>query len=167
MNTKIKIAAGMFAGLIAGVMLVGTAVAAPRMMATPAVYGYGMMRTLGNSSVPARPTIAEMNAFMSRYVTADGAIDINRMREEAASGQGNPPTIGEMNAFMSRYVTADGSIDVNRMHADVTSGNVAPPCFDSASGANGGPSAQGGPAMMRGYTSNGSSNGNNMMGSVY
>jgi hypothetical protein len=138
MNTKIKIAAGMFAGLIAGVMLVGTAVAAPRMMATPTFYGYGMMRTTGSSSVYGRPTVAEMNAFMSRYVTADG------------------------------------SIDVNRMHADVTSGNVAPPCFDSASGANGGPSARSGrtpsrrgPAMMQGYTSNGSSNGNNMMGSVY
>jgi hypothetical protein len=174
MNTRIKIAAGVFAGLVAGVTLVGTAVAAPRMMTTPSFYGYEMMRAPSTSSISDRPTIAEMNAFMSSYVTADGSIDIGRMRSQVASGQGNPPTIAEMNAFMSRYVTADGSIDVNRMHADVTSDKVTPPCLDGASGANNGSNARSGstsyrrgPAMMQGYTSSGSSNGYNMMDSVY
>jgi hypothetical protein len=174
MNTKIKIAAGVLAGLIAGVTLVGTAVAAPRMMTAREANGYGMMQATGTSGTYDRATTAEMDAFMSRYVAANGTIDMNRMRAEAASGRFNPPTIAQMNAFMSRYVTADGSIDRDRMHSDVTNGEFTPPCFGGDARANSG-SAQGspasylrGPAMMQVLESNnGDPTGYNMMGSTY
>jgi hypothetical protein len=138
MNTKIKIAAGMFAGLIAGVMLVGTAVAAPRMMATPTFYGYGMMRTTGSSSVYGRPTVAEMNAFMSSYVTTDGSIDMNRMRADVTSDKITPPCLDSASEASKGTSARSERTSYRR-----------------------------GPAMMQGYTSSGSSSGYNMMGSVY
>jgi hypothetical protein len=93
MNTKIKIAIGMFAGLVAGTMIVGTAVAAPRMMAAPAFNGYGMMRALETSGTFEAPTIAEMNSFMNRYRTANGSIDFNRMHADVTSGKVTPPCV--------------------------------------------------------------------------
>jgi hypothetical protein len=139
MNIRIKIFVGILAGLIAGAPLVGTAVAAPRMMAGTTSYGYGMMRS---SNAP---------------------------------GTFDRPTIAEMNAFMNRYRTADGSIDFGRMHSDVTSGKVTPPCLDGTARAKtssrtpgGQPSARRGPAMMRGWRSNGGpATGYGMMGSTY
>lgn len=138
MNTKIKIATGMLAGLVAGAMLVGTAVAAPRLMAGTAYNGYSMMGSFDAPATLGRPSIAEMNRFMNRYRTSDG------------------------------------SIDYNRMHSDVNSGKVTPPCLDGASAAKGTsesqtgqPSQLRGPAMMNGWTSNGSSTGYGMMGSTY
>ena len=138
MNTRIKIAAGMFAGLIAGTMLVGTAVAAPRMMATPAFNGYGMMRSLDTSGTFDVPTIAEMNSFMNQYRTANGSIDVNRMHADVTSGKVTPP------------------------HMQGASGT------GNASKAQGGrTSYRRGLAMMQGLSSNGSSTGYNMMGSTY
>jgi hypothetical protein len=174
MNTKIKIAAGVFAGLIAGVTLVGTAVAAPRMMTARGANGYGTVQMIGASGTYDGSAIAEMNAFMSRYVTANGSIDMNRVRAEAADGRVNPPTIAQMNAFMSRYVKADGSIDVGRMRAEVANGRVTPPCLSGDAGANSGApqasptSYRRGPAMMRGLLpDNGSATRYNMMDSTY
>jgi len=88
MNTKIKIATGMFAGIIAGTMLVGTAVAAPRMMTTPGYGGYGMMRSFDPSGTS---VLAEMNSFMNQYRTADGSLDITRMHADVTSGKVTPP----------------------------------------------------------------------------
>jgi hypothetical protein len=191
MNTKIKIAAGMFAGLIAGTMLVGTAVAAPRMMTTPAFGGYGMMRSFDASGTFGTSVLAEMNAFMDQYRTANGSIDANRMHADVTSGKVTPPfrgmmgslgtsgtfdapTIAEMNAFMDQYRTANGSIDVNRMHADVVRGKVTPPHMNGTSGTGSASKSQGGrtsyrrgPAMMQGYAPSSSSTGYGMMGSTY
>jgi len=191
MNTKTKIAAGMFAGLIAGTMLVGTAVAAPRMMTTPAFSGYGMMRSSNTSGAFSTSVLAEMNSFMDQYRTSNGSIDVNRMHADVVSGKVTAPsqgmmgslgasgtfdasTIAEMNSFMGQYRTADGSIDVNRMHADVVSGKVTPLHMQGASGTGGAPNSRGartsyrrGPAMMQGYAPSSSSTGYGMMGSTY
>lgn len=138
MNTKIKIAAGMVAGLVAGTMLVGTAVAAPRMMGTSTYNGYGMMRTIGAAGTLDVPTIAEMNSFMDQYRTANGSIDVNRMHADVASGKVTPP------------------------HMQGASG------AGNASKAQGGRTPyRRGPAMMQGLWSNGSSTGYGMMGLTY
>ena len=128
----------MFAGLVAGTLLVGTAVAAPRMMTTPSYIGYGMMRSF------------------------------------STSGTFDAPAIVEMNSFMDQYRTSNGSIDVNRMHSDVTSGKVTSPHMRGTSGSANASKAQSGwtsyrrgPAMMQGLSSDGSSAGYNMMGSIY
>jgi hypothetical protein len=138
MNTKIKIAAGMFAGLIAGTMLVGTAFAAPRMMTTQAFSGYGMMRSFDTSGTFDAPAIAEMNAFMNQYRTANGSIDVNRMHADVVSGKVTPP------------------------HMQGASGT------GSASKSQGGrTSYRRGPAMMQGYAPSSGSTGYGMMGSTY
>lgn len=138
MNTRIKISAGMFADLIAGTMLVGTPVAAPLMMATPAFNGYSMMRSVNTSGTFDVPTIAEMNSFMNQYRGANGSIDVNRMHADVTSGKVTPP------------------------HMRGASGN------ENASKARGGrTSYRRGPAMMHGLSSNGRSTGYNMMGSTY
>jgi hypothetical protein len=138
MNTKIKIAAGMFAGLIAGTMLVGTAFAAPRMMTTPAFSGYGMMRSFDTSGTFDAPVIAEMNALMNQYRTANGSIDVNRMHADVVSGKVTPPHM------------------------------QGAPGTGSASKSQGGrTSYRRGPAMMQGYAPSSSSTGYGMMGSTY
>ena len=138
MNTKIKIAAGMFAGLIAGTMLVGTAVAAPRMMTTPAFGGYGMMRSFDTSGTFGTSVLAEMNSFMDQYRTSNGSIDVNRMHADVTSGRVTP----------SHMRGASGT--------------------GSASKSQGGrTSYRRGPAMMQGYAPRGSSTGYGMMGSSY
>lgn len=86
MNTKIKIAAAMAVGLVAGATLIGAAFAAPRMMAGRAAYGYGMMSGYSGSAVAGTPSIADMNAFMDGYRNADGSIDVGRMHADVASG---------------------------------------------------------------------------------
>jgi hypothetical protein len=91
MNTSIRIAVGMFAGLIAGTMFVGTAVAAPRMMAPPTYGGYGMMRSLITSDALDIPAVAEMNSFMERYRGVNGMIDVKLMHADLASGKVAPP----------------------------------------------------------------------------
>ena len=91
MNAKIKIAAGAFAGLVAGTMLVGTAFAAPWVTAGPASGGYGMMRSFDTSGTVDRPSVAAMQDFMNRYRTPSGAIDVNRMHSDVISGKVTPP----------------------------------------------------------------------------
>lgn len=86
MNTKMKIAAGVCAGLIAGTTLIGTAFAGPITAAGPVFGGYGMMRSTTASGTLERPTFAEMQSFMNRYRTASG-IDFGRMRRDV-SGRG-------------------------------------------------------------------------------
>jgi hypothetical protein len=93
MNTKLKIAGGILAGLVAGATLVGTAFAAPRIMASPAFDTYGMMRSYDTSGTFDVPSIAEMNSFMNRYRTSAGAIDINRMHSDVTSGKVTPPCL--------------------------------------------------------------------------
>lgn len=93
MNTKFKIVAGTLAGLIAGVMLVGTAVAAPRMMTGRALNGYGVTRSPEALRAFDAPTIAEMNAFMDAYRTPAGSIDVGRMRADVTSGKATPPCL--------------------------------------------------------------------------
>jgi hypothetical protein len=138
MNTKIKIAAGMFAGLIAGSLLIGTAVAAPGMMTSPAYSGYGMMRSFDRPGTFDAPTIAEMNFFMDQYRTSNGSIDINRMHADVASGKVTPPHMkggpGTRNASK------------NRIGRD---------------------SYRRGPGMMQGLSYDGGPTGYNRMGSTY
>jgi hypothetical protein len=138
MNTKIKIVAGVIVGLIAGVMLVGTAVAAPRMMATPAFNGYRMMNTASTSGTFDRPTIAEMNAFMDRYRTSNGSIDVNRMRADVISGRVTPPCLDG----------AQSTKQSTKRQGEQTS-------------------LRRGPVMMRTLSSNSGSTGYGMMGSTY
>lgn len=137
MNTKIKIAAGMFAGLIAGTMLVGTAVAAPRMMTTPAFSGYGMMRSFDAEGTFDAPAIAEMNAFMGQYRTANGSIDVNRMHSDVVSGKVTPPHMQGASRTGGASKSQGGRTSYRR-----------------------------GPAMMQGYAPS-SSTGYGMMGSNY
>ncbi|HEX9093450.1 MAG TPA: hypothetical protein VF902_05655 [Coriobacteriia bacterium] len=93
MNTRIKIAAGVLAGLVAGVTLVGTAFAAPR-ITSGATRGFsGMMRAADVPGAFDRPTIAEMNAFMDSYRTPSGGIDVGRMRSDVTSGKVRPPCV--------------------------------------------------------------------------
>lgn len=138
MNTKIKVAVGTIAGLIAGVMLVGTAVAAPRMMATPAFNGYTMMNTYRTSDTFDRPSIAEMNAFMDRYRTSDGSVDVNRMHSDVTSGKVTPPCAGRTSSAGQTTTSQGGRRSYDR-----------------------------GPAMMQGLWSGANSNGYGMMGSTY
>ena len=90
MNTKMKIAAGVVAGLIAGTTLMGTAFAGPVTASAPVFGAYGMMRTATASGTFERPTFAEMQSFMNRYRTANG-IDLGRMRNDVSSGKVTPP----------------------------------------------------------------------------
>lgn len=138
MNTKIKIAAGMFAGLIAGTMLVGTAVAAPRMMTTPGYSGYGMMRSFDTSGTFGTSVLAEMNSFMDQYRTSNGSIDVNRMHSDVTSGKVTPPHMRAASGSANASKTQGGRTSYRR-----------------------------GPAMMQGLSSGGSSAGYNMMGSTY
>ncbi len=138
MNTKIKVAVGTIAGLIAGVMLVGTAVAAPRMMATPAFNGYTMMNTYRTSGTFDRPNIAEMNAFMDRYRTSDGSVDVDRMHADVTSGKVTPPCAGGTTSSEPTTEAQGGQLSYRR-----------------------------GPAMMQGLSSGSGSTGYGMMGSIY
>jgi hypothetical protein len=137
MNTKIKVAVGTIAGLIAGTMLVGTAVAAPRMMATPAPNGYTMMNTNRTSDTLDRPSIAEMNAFLDRYRTSDGSLDIDRMHADVTSGKVTPPCAGGTTSTGQTTEAQGGRLPYRR-----------------------------GPAMMQGLSGS-SSTGYGMMGSIY
>ncbi len=137
MNTKIKVAVGTIAGLIAGAMLVGTAVAAPRMMATPAFNGYTMMSTNRTSDTFDRPSIAEMNAFMDYYRTSDGSVDVDRMYADVTSGKVTPPCAGGTTGTEQTTEPQGGRLSYRR-----------------------------GPAMMQGLSGSGST-GYGMMGSVY
>ncbi len=137
MNTKIKIAAGMFAGLIAGTMLVGTAVAAPR-MTTPGFNGYGMMSSFDAEGTFDAPTITEMNSFMDQYRTSNGSIDVNRMHADVVSGKVTPSHMQGEWGTGSGSKSQDGRISYGR-----------------------------GPAMMQGYAPSSSSTGYGMMGSTY
>lgn len=96
MNTRLKIAAGVIAGLIAGVTLMGTAFAAPALLGTGAGAWTMMTAPAGSaSSTYTRwPTIAEMTAFMNRYRTPNGTIDVQRMHSDIASGKVTPPCFG-------------------------------------------------------------------------
>ena len=138
MNTKLKIATGMFAGLIAGTMLVGTAVAAPRMMDNAGYGGYGMMRSLGASGTFDPATVAEMNSFMDQYRKADGSIDVNRMHSDVTSGKVTPPCAGGTSSAGQTTTSQGGRRSYGR-----------------------------GPAMMQGLWSSASSTGYGMMGSTY
>jgi hypothetical protein len=138
MNTKIKIAAGMFAGLIAGTMLVGTAVAAPRMMTTPAFTGYGMMRSFDTSGTFGTSVLDEMNSFMDQYRTANGSVDVNRMHTDVVSGKVTPPHMQGMSRTGGASKFQGGRTSYRR-----------------------------GPAIMQGYAPSSSSTGYGMMGSNY
>jgi|GEM_PF-3012731 len=138
MNTKIKITTGMIAGLVAGTMLVGTAVAAPRMMNTAGYGGYGMMRSLGTSGTFDPTTVAEMNSFMDQYRKADGSVDVNRMHSDVTSGKVTPPCAGRTSSAGQTTTSQGGRRSYDR-----------------------------GPAMMQGLWSGANSNGYGMMGSTY
>jgi hypothetical protein len=138
MSTKIKIAVAMLAGIIAGAMLVGTAVAAPQTFAGAGLPGYGMMRSLDTSRTFNVPTWAEMAAFMNAYRTSNGSIDFNRMRADVTSGTVTPPCL-----------KGAGSAPAN---------STAPSSQGSRVRRS---------TMMRGWTTTGSSTGYGMMGSRF
>lgn len=103
MNTKIKVAFGVITGLIAGVMLVGTAVAVPQMMTAPSFNSYTMMGAASSSGAYDRPIIAEMNAFMDGYRTSNGSIDINRMHDDVVNGNVTAPCFDGTSGNSARY----------------------------------------------------------------
>ena len=111
MNTKIKIAAAMVTGLMAGATLTGAAFAAPVTATNPTAYGYGMMRSSGSSTTTGTPSIADMNSFMDRYRSSNGSIDFNRMHADVASGAVAMPHVGGVGAagHMSRNLSGSGS----------------------------------------------------------
>lgn len=93
MNTKLKIAAGVVAGLVAGTTLMGAAFAAPRLTAVPATYGYTMMRSFDTSGAFAAPTYQKMLEFMNQYRTASGGFDVARMHADVTGGKVTPPCV--------------------------------------------------------------------------
>lgn len=111
MNTKIKIAAAMVTGLVAGATLVGAAFATPSATTNPTAYGYGMMRSYGSSTTTGTPSIADMNSFMGRYRTSNGSIDFNRMHADVVSGVVAMPHMRGVGAtrHMSRNLSGSGS----------------------------------------------------------
>jgi len=110
-NTKIKIAAAMVTGLMAGATLVGAAFAAPVTAANPTAYGYGMMRSSGSSTTTGTPSFADMNSFMDRYRSSNGSIDFNRMHADVASGAVAMPHMRGAGAarHMSRNLSGSNS----------------------------------------------------------
>ena len=151
MNTKIKVAAGVIAGLIAGTTLMGTAVAAPRLVAAPAAYGYGMMRSFETSGALVGPTLAEMQSLMNRYRTSSGGIDVARMRIDVASGKVTPPCFSG-----------------TKRSGNTAGLSVAPTSPRRAYGMmpRTAPNSGYGPGMMRGITP-GTGYGRGMMGGTY
>lgn len=138
MNTKIKIATGMIAGLVAGATLMGAVIAAPQTREITGLNGYGMMRSFVTSGTFDLPTIAEMNSFMNRYRTSSGSIDVNRMHADVTSGKVTAPCL-----------------------------NGSSGAKGASTGQAGRTPARRGPAMMGGSTSNGGPVGYGMMGSTY
>ena len=114
MNTRMKIAVGVLAGLVAGVMLVGTAFAVSRMMVAAYTGGYQMMQGYDGRGTNARVSIADMNRFMDRYRISDGSVDYNRMYADVTSGEVTPPCVtGSADArsprtMMGRYGSDTG-----------------------------------------------------------
>ncbi|MFA5843982.1 MAG: hypothetical protein WC971_04035 [Coriobacteriia bacterium] len=93
MNTRTKIAVSLMAGLVASAAFVGTAYATPRAWTGRAYLGRTMMRPSARTVSASRPSIAEMNSFMSRYRTADGRVDVARMHDDVTSGRVAPPCL--------------------------------------------------------------------------
>lgn len=92
MNSKLKIAAGIFAGLIAGSTLMGTAIAAPRAFAPTAPYGT-TRQTASTDTTLGAPSWSEMRSFMNQYRNANGTIDRSRMHRDVTSGKVTPPCL--------------------------------------------------------------------------
>ena len=97
MNSRIKIAAAVTAGLIAAATVMGAALAAPQTLTNRPLAGYRMMGSTVTSATPGIPTIAEMQSFMNRYRTSSGAIDMNRMHSDVTSGKVTPPCLDGAN----------------------------------------------------------------------
>lgn len=93
MNIRAKIAVGTAAGLVAGASVMGAAFAAPRALLGPATPGYRMMGSATTSGTVGIPTVAEMQTFMQKYRTSSGAVDVNRMHADVASGKVTPPCV--------------------------------------------------------------------------
>lgn len=138
MNMKMKIAAGVLAGLVVGAMLVGTAFAAPRLMANAAFGPYSMMRSAETSGSFSYPSFSSMLSFMDGYRNADGSIDFSRMHADVTRGKVKPPCIAGLNSATS---------------------TSAPQGRRSTRGY--------GPSMMRGWTTNDAPTGYGMMGRNY
>ena len=86
MKTRIKIAAGVIAGVIVATTLVGTAFAVTR-DAVDAPYGRWMLPSRSDtSSVDPSGAYRGMLDFMARYRAADGSYDMFRMMGDVASG---------------------------------------------------------------------------------
>lgn len=111
MNTKIKIAAAMVTGLMAGATLVGAAFAVPVATTSPTAYGYGMMSSFGSSTTTGTPSFADMNSFMDRYRSSNGSIDFDRMHADVASGAVAMPHVRGAGAarHMSRNLSGSSS----------------------------------------------------------
>ncbi len=93
MNTRTKIVAGAIAGVVAGATLMGAAFAAPQGLGAAAPAVYRMMGSAVTSAAAGIPTVADMQAFMSRYRTSSGAIDMNRMHADVTGGKVTPPCV--------------------------------------------------------------------------
>jgi len=91
MNTKLKIAAGVIAGVIAGTTLLGSAFAAPQAGFLPRYGSFTMMRSTLTTDTRGLPTVIEMQSFMNRYRDAAGRIDMYRMHTDVISGRITPP----------------------------------------------------------------------------
>lgn len=138
MRTKTKIAVGVLAGLVAGVTLLGTAFAAPRMLANAGFSPYSMMRSFETSGTFRYPSLSSMLSFMDGYRKSDGSIDLGRMHADVTSGKVKPPCITG-----SKGTTSTPTPQGRRSSRTY------------------------GPSMMGGWTQNGTSTGYGMMGRNY
>lgn len=144
MNTKLKITAGVIAGLVAGATLVGTAIASPNITGTSTPYRSMMGSYASTTSTPA-PTWSQMQSFMNQYRDASGAIDYTRMHADVTSGKVKPPCVG------TKASRAKGS----------TSGATSDPSGATTS------SLRTVSNMMQGVSVGSGTTGNSMMGTTY
>jgi hypothetical protein len=93
MKTSTRIALLAVASAVALTAFATAAFAAPTMMGR-GYGGYMMTNGTWGSAATGAPTLAQMQKFMSAYVTPDGTIDIARMRGDVAAGKVAPPCFG-------------------------------------------------------------------------
>lgn len=93
MNTKLKVAAGVVAGLVAGTTLMGAAFAAPRLASAPAAYGYSVLRSFETSGAFGTPTYQKMFDFMNQYRSMPVGFDVARLHAGVTTGTLAPPRV--------------------------------------------------------------------------
>lgn len=94
MNTTLKIAAGVAAGVIAGTMLMGAAFATPPATGPLSQNGYRMMISGRRAGASRDVGVARMRDLMNAYRTPTGGIDMDRMHSDMVGGRIAPSGSG-------------------------------------------------------------------------